>query len=146
MSPARTVSSDPEFTSTTENFGASQAETRNRTFPGFAARATTLRMASGRFGNGMRMDRLYDKRSWRDRPRGECVLSWLGPCRGLMHWHHLHGHSSDEVVAVCARHHPMAEKLRRPQTEQTWRRCHHRHSTREGREACERRLNRTQAA
>jgi hypothetical protein len=86
------------------------------------------------------MGRLYDKREWRRLPREECVLDWLGECAGPIHLHHVHGHESEETVPVCSRHHPMAEKLRRPER-RSWRRCTHNHRYPGAREECERRLN-----
>lgn len=82
-----------------------------------------------------------------------CTVSRLlgGGCAGLFHVHHIIPRAEggpdheDNLATVCARHHPIWETLRRrivdAQTPR-WRRCPHRHPTRAGREACERRLNR----
>ena len=95
----------------------------------------------------------YDRASWRELPRsGDCAISFLfgdavGPCGGLIHRHHVDPDDSDSrSFQVCARHHPRVQAaLRRLVSPRPWRRCPHEHRTREGREACERRLNATQS-
>jgi hypothetical protein len=92
--------------------------------------------------------RIYDNSRW-DSAReevlardGNCVLSWLGPCSGRLHVHHVSyddPYNAEKLVAVCEGHHPSADRLRRHSNK--WKRCTHHHPTREGREACERRLN-----
>jgi len=83
-----------------------------------------------------------------------CTVSRLlgGQCRGLLHVHHIIPRNEggpdheDNLATVCARHHPIWERLRESvvhaRPTRRWRRCPHEHRTREGREACERRLNR----
>ena len=97
------------------------------------------------------MDReVYMKRSWRNLPRDFCVIEYLfgevvGECVGVIDLHHVRpGDPDSRHIPVCHRHHPQLEAtLRRLSApERAWKRCGHRHSTREGREACERRLNR----
>lgn len=88
------------------------------------------------------------------RDGNRCTVSRLlgGRCAGLLHVHHIRprgeGGTDDEdnLATVCARHHPLWERLRqnvlRTRDRHGWRRCPHTHPTRAGREACERRLNR----
>ncbi len=150
MSCARSAKSAPEFTSITKNFGADPGMTSNPTFAGCAGNATTQRMASARFGNGIDMDKtVYDRRSWRNLPRDYCIVEHLlgaaaGPCSGLIHHHHVD--PTDEgsrTVQVCAGHHSRVHAaLRGLSAPERRRRCPHHHRTREGREACERRLQR----
>jgi hypothetical protein len=55
----------------------------------------------------------------------------------------------DNLATVCASHHPRWEALRRQvlkAREPRWRRCRHRHVSREARRLCEARLNRESAA
>src|SRR5262245_38528620 len=109
-------------------------------------------MASGVRGTRNGMERTtYMKRSWRDRPRDYCLVHELlgeaaGPCHGLIHLHHVDPTDEDSrTVQVCNGHHQHVHSVLRSlsvTTERPWRTCHHRHPTREGREACERRLNR----
>ena len=110
------------------------------------------RMASGASANRLRnVERTaYDKRSFRSLPREQCAISLLfgvevGPCRGLIARHHTDPDDPDSrTIEVCASHHSRLHAalraLRAP--EQAPRRCRHRHSTPEGRAACEARLNR----
>lgn len=92
-----------------------------------------------------------------DRDGNRCSVGRLlgGACSEHLHVHHLIPRDEggtdedDNLLTACARHHPMLEALRRAivdrrerETEH-WRRCHRQHRTRESREACERRLNRT---
>lgn len=100
---------------------------------------------------------VYSTPQWRDlrerareRDGHTCQVGRLvgGECSGALHGHHvdpvsLGGDplpSLDGVVTVCESHHPMLEALAR--RARRWRRCPHRHRTREGRLQCERRLNR----
>lgn len=94
------------------------------------------------------MARIYDDIRW-DSVResviardGNCVLSWLGPCSGPLHVHHVSyedPYDENVLVTVCRRHHGAADRLRRFSSK--WKRCPHVHRTREGRESCERKLN-----
>ena len=89
---------------------------------------------------------VYNTQRWRQLPRTECVVETLlgdlaGPCRGLIHRHHVDPSDPDSrTVEVCAAHHPKLHGLLHSLERR--RRCPHRHPTRAGREACERRLNR----
>ena len=92
--------------------------------------------------------RIYDSQDWRDLPRdGECVVAFLfgeraGPCHDLIDRHHVDP-PSERSVQVCHRHHPQLEAALRHLLDQPeWKHCPHTHRTREGRESCERRLNR----
>ena len=94
------------------------------------------------------MARIYDTASWEETRKrvlvlqDKCALAWLGGCAGPLHVHHVNGREDeDSLTALCEKHHPTAERLRRWTSSR--RRCPHRHPTREGRVACERRLNRT---
>lgn len=95
------------------------------------------------------MDRaVYNTQAWRQLPRDYCAVSYLldgaaGPCRGLIHHHHVDPTDPDSrTVQVCAAHHSRVHALLRRLTGRSERRCSHRHPTRLGREACERKLNR----
>jgi len=75
-----------------------------------------------------------------------CALADLlpGHCSGPLHSHHVYpvnlgGDPDGYRVDLCARHHPMLEALARRELRRPPR-CRHIHPTREGREACERRL------
>ena len=100
------------------------------------------------------MGRPYDSAVWRTLLREGCALHVLtgDACSGDVGLHHVHpislgGDVDGETVPVCAKHHPSLEALaRRVYGEPRRRRCGHRHVTREGREACERRLNRDAVA
>lgn len=90
----------------------------------------------------------YDKRVWRALPRDYCLVRELlgeaaGPCQGLIHRHHVD--PTDEfsrTIEVCNRHHGRLHGvLRALDAQPAWKTCRHTHRTREGREACERRLN-----
>ena len=89
---------------------------------------------------------VYNTRRWRDLPRDHCIVDTLlgdaaGDCRGLIHRHHVDpADPSSRTVSVCAAHHSQLHGLLRHVGRR--RRCPHRHPTRAGREACERRLNR----
>lgn len=76
---------------------------------------------------------------------GSCVLSWLGECSGPLHVHHTSyddPYNPETLVTLCERHHRPADQLRRlSEKRPRWKRCPHRHLTRESREQCERRLN-----
>lgn len=88
-------------------------------------------------------------RAWRELPRLRCAVAELvgGSCAGRIHRHHVHplslgGDPCGRTIEVCARHHPMLEALLRRVHQPEWKRCRHTHRSREGRELCERRLNR----
>lgn len=90
----------------------------------------------------------YDKRSFRRLPRERCVVSdlfGLENCLGSIHRHHVDPSDPDSrTLPVCNRHHQHLHKALRAlatEPESPWKRCRHVHPTREGREACERRLN-----
>lgn len=100
--------------------------------------------------------RIYDNSRWasvreevlsRDR---DCVYSRLlgGSCSGPLHVHHLNPDRFDSydpngLIVICEFHHPKLEAIRRALLQSRgWKRCSHTHRTREGRESCERRLNR----
>ena len=89
---------------------------------------------------------VYNTRRWRDLPRDYCVVSVLlgdraGHCSGLIHHHHVDPFDPDSrTLQVCASHHPKIHAVLRKLDGR--RRCPHRHTSRAGREACERRLNR----
>ena len=91
----------------------------------------------------------YDKRSFRRLPRERCVVADLfgpavGECAGYIHRHHVDpADPYSRTLEVCNGHHQRLHAALRhlEAPERAWKRCHHRHSTREGREACERRLN-----
>lgn len=88
----------------------------------------------------------YNTREWRDLPRDYCLVDLIlgdaaGPCRGLIHHHHVDPTDPDSrTIQVCAAHHPKIHSFLYRMGR--LRRCPHRHPTREGRDACERRLNR----
>jgi hypothetical protein len=103
----------------------------------------------------------YDSPEWRSlsasflsRSSG-CIVGRLsgGGCRGPLHAHHVLAVEErpdlaldeENLVAVCAGHHPMLEAFRRFLRRAARRdlpRCPHRHPTAEGRRACERKLAR----
>jgi len=102
----------------------------------------------------------YNTPSWfRARERAlardgnSCTVARLlgGPCEGTLHVHHITPveeggalYELDNLATACASHHPRWEKLRREvlsEREPRWRRCHHKHRTRESRRLCEDRLN-----
>lgn len=92
---------------------------------------------------------VYDTRAWRNLPRDYCVIDLLlgdaaGPCQGLIHHHHVDPADPDSrTVQVCNGHHGRLHGvLGRLTAVSEWKTCSHRHTTREGRAACERRLNR----
>lgn len=95
------------------------------------------------------MGRIYDTAAFRALPRERCAVEELigGTCSGEIALHHVHplslgGEVDGRLVPCCAAHHPMLEALaRRVYGLPQYRRCPHRHVTREAREACERRLN-----
>lgn len=91
----------------------------------------------------------YNTRAWRDLPRDYCVAELLlgdaaGPCRGLIHHHHVNPLDPDSrTVQCCQGHHSRLHTLLRSLNRSPRvKRCPHQHKTRAGREACERRLNR----
>ena len=83
-----------------------------------------------------------------------CTVSRLlgGRCGGTLHVHHIvplaeggAPYDLDNLGTSCAPHHPTWEALRRQLTtvrSRSWRRCPHRHTSREARRQCEARLNR----
>lgn len=89
-----------------------------------------------------------------ERDGSRCSVGRLlgGACSHTLHVHHLiprdeGGTDEDEnLLTACAVHHPMLEAMRRfvlDRRENHWKRCRRQHRTREAREACERRLNRS---
>lgn len=112
------------------------------------------------------LDALYNSLRWRNardaalaRDGNRCVVARLlgGSCSEVLHAHHLQRPSSeadplaydlDNLATVCSRHHPKWEAVRRAVLRGRggeWRRCPHAHRTTEGRQQCERRLNREAA-
>lgn len=92
---------------------------------------------------------VYSSRTWRELPRdGPCAAEFLfgeaaGPCRGLIHRHHVRpGDPDSRSFQACASHHPMIEAFLRRLLRPRRRRCGHFHFYPGAREACERRLNR----
>lgn len=91
-------------------------------------------------------------REWRELPRdGDCAAEFLfgeaaGPCRGLIHRHHVTpGDPTSRSYQVCASHHPMLEAIVKRLLNPQWKRCPHKPGTHRyaaGKEACERMLNR----
>ncbi len=94
----------------------------------------------------MQHPHVYNTSAWRELPRDYCIVDVLlgdaaGSCAGLIHHHHVDPEDPyARTVQVCASHHPKVHALLRSLSRT--RRCPHRHPTRAGREACERRLNR----
>lgn len=88
------------------------------------------------------------------RDGSRCTVGWLlgGACSERLDVHHLipreegGTHDLENLITACSAHHPVVEALRREVLRRrgrlSWRRCRHEHRSREGREACERRLNR----
>lgn len=75
-----------------------------------------------------------------------------GHCSPVLDVHHIRpreegGTDEDEnLMVLCHSHHPQLEALRRAileRREPQWRHCPHEHRSREARELCERRLNRS---
>lgn len=112
----------------------------------------------------MRQETVYNSPAWRDvrarvlsRDGNRCTVARLlgGGCSGTLHVHHIEPINSggarfdaDNLAIVCSRHHPQWEALRRNMVRQrrpVWKRCPHRHVTRESRRQCEARLNRRPA-
>ena len=96
---------------------------------------------------------VYDRRKWRELPRdGECAVAFLfaeaaGPCRGLITRHHVDPEDPESrSYQVCIAHHNRVQAtLRRLLEPPKWKRCPHKpgtHRYKEGKEACERMLNR----
>lgn len=83
---------------------------------------------------------------------GGCVVAHLlsGDCEGTLHCHHIlpawsHPELADDPrngAAVCQRHHPMWESIRRVLARKRHRACPHRHRSSEARRLCEQKLNR----
>ena len=88
---------------------------------------------------------VYNTQIWRELPRDYCIVEVLlddavGPCRGLIHHHHVDPNDPySRTVQVCASHHPKIHAVLNSLGRK--KRCPHRHPTRAGREACERKLN-----
>jgi hypothetical protein len=111
---------------------------------------------------GLDRDPFYDTPGWRavsdaaiSRDGSRCLVAWLlgGACSGALHAHHIIPRRErpdlaldlDNLGTACAGHHPVWERCRREilrARERAVPRCRHRHVTREGREACERRMAR----
>lgn len=111
---------------------------------------------------------LYNTLAWETvraavlaRDSHRCVAAWLlgGSCddENPLHVHHIEPAEErpdlalvmENLISVCAHHHPRLEALRRAIRRARHgdrRRCPHEHRTRQGREACEARLNRTEFA
>lgn len=112
---------------------------------------------------------LYHTLAWRRlrhqvlrRDGNRCTVARLlgGDCSGTLHVHHLQPPSqggitlpaTDQLITVCAVHHPLVEKVRRAvldaqkPVEPVWKRCPHKHVTAESRRQCEERLNRVKVA
>lgn len=69
------------------------------------------------------------------------------PCHGPLHRHHVTpisagGDPDGPTILLCERHHPSWEAVTRRLIRPRARRCRHRHPYPQGREECERRLNR----
>jgi 5-methylcytosine-specific restriction endonuclease McrA len=110
------------------------------------------------------MDDLYSSLRWRElraaalsRDSHRCVAAWLlgGECSDRLDVHHIEpaderpdlAFSLSNLITVCSSHHKRLEALRNAirrarAANLPWKRCPHSHPTREGRLACERRLNR----
>jgi transposase len=91
---------------------------------------------------------VYNTQRWRDLPRDYCLVGELlgdagGPCRGLIHHHHVDPTDPDSrTVPVCNSHHGRLHGVLNRLNAAERRRCTHRHLYPGAREACERRLNR----
>jgi 5-methylcytosine-specific restriction endonuclease McrA len=76
---------------------------------------------------------------------GSCTVALLlgGECHGRLDVHHIVPRSAggtdelDNLLVVCAAHHPQVEALRRALLDRQAPRCPHRHTTRLGRALCE---------
>jgi hypothetical protein len=66
-----------------------------------------------------------------------------GECRGYIHRHHVDpSDPNSRSIECCNAHHQrLHAALRALEAPAQWKRCRHRHTTPEGREACERKLN-----
>lgn len=111
---------------------------------------------------GSTRDPFYNTPEWREfaativaRDGYRCTVARLlgGECSGPLHVNHIRARrrfphlalDPDNCGTACASHHPQWERLVRAILEHQERRiprCPHRHVTREGREACERRMAR----
>lgn len=106
----------------------------------------------------METSRFYNSPEWRDlseraraRDGHRCTVARLlgGPCSEILHAHHVVALADggapldlDNVLTVCASHHPTLEALRRTivlRRHPELRPCRHDHRYREGREECRRR-------
>jgi hypothetical protein len=99
--------------------------------------------------------RLYDTPAWEQararailRDGSRCSVGRLigGDCHSTLHVHHVKAIAEggapfdvDNLITVCATHHPSLEALRRRIVAEAPR-CTHYHPYRQGREECERRL------
>ena len=90
---------------------------------------------------------VYNRREWRNLPRDYCIVDELlgaaaGPCKGLIHHHHVDPTDPDSrTVQCCAAHHATVHKVLRGLSRQR-RRCTHNHRYEHARRDCEARLNR----
>lgn len=90
---------------------------------------------------------VYNTSAWRSLPRDYCAVSLLldeaaGPCRGLIHHHHVDPTDPDSrTVQVCAAHHPKVHALLRTLGSSEVRRCTHNHRYDHARRECEERMN-----
>lgn len=100
---------------------------------------------------------VYDTPAWQAararvlaRDADRCTVARLigGDCHPRLDVHHITPvseggapYDDDNLLTVCARHHPMLEALRRHLTREPQRpRCRHHHPYPGGREECERRM------
>lgn len=92
-----------------------------------------------------------------ERDGARCTVARFlgGQCHRTLDVHHIIPRSEggtdelENLATVCHAHHPLWERLRVAVLNARgprWRRCPHRHTTRDGRESCERRLNRDAVA
>jgi hypothetical protein len=90
---------------------------------------------------------VYNTSAWRDLPRDYCAVRLLldeaaGPCRGLIHHHHVDPTDPDSrPVQVCAAHHPKVHMILRSLSTVRVRHCTHNHRYDHARRECEARLN-----
>jgi len=103
----------------------------------------------GRWDCGTMERSVYNRTSWRDLPRDYCAVKEIlgeavGPCRGLIHHHHVDPTDPDSrTVQCCNSHHQKIHAvLRNLASEVPVRRCTHHHRYDWARRECERKLNR----